>query len=310
MNRRRGDGGDHRPAYRLVDVPRARWNTTDYLDLYWWKHSIYALLEVDVTRARQLIDAHEMRTGEAISFTGYLTYCLSRAVAEDTSVQAYRRGRRHLAIFDDVDVFLPVERQDNGATVAVPHIIRGADHKELLEIHGEIRAAQSAPVPEGGGLPKVFQTLMATPPPLPRLFVRLMRAAGRRDPARRVNAAGTVGVTALGMAGRRGGWGLAPAGQSLLLIVGGITRKPGVVEDRIEPRDVLDLTVAFDHDVVDGAPAARFVRRLVDLVESAHGLNDTAGDLEASGTTVGTVVPGTASGNLGTAHLGPAPSVP
>src|SRR4249920_397635 len=25
----------------------------NYLDMYWWKHSIYGLLEVDVTRARQ-----------------------------------------------------------------------------------------------------------------------------------------------------------------------------------------------------------------------------------------------------------------
>jgi 2-oxoacid dehydrogenases acyltransferase (catalytic domain) len=85
-----------------------------------------------------------------------------------------------------------------------------------------------------------------------------------------VSAAGTVGVTALGMAGRGGGWGLAPAGQSLLLVVGGITRKPAVTGERIEPRDILSLTVAFDHDVVDGAPAARFVHRLTDLIESGH----------------------------------------
>lgn len=81
-----------------------------------------------------------------------------------------------------------------------------------------------------------------------RLFV------SRRNPTHAVAAAGTVGVTALGMAGRGGGWGLAPAGQSLLLIAGGIARKPAVVDERVEPRDLLDLTVAFDHDVVDGAP--------------------------------------------------------
>jgi hypothetical protein len=74
------------------------------------------------------------------------------------------------------------------------------------------------------------------------------------------------------MAGRGGGWSLAPAGQSLLLIVGGLARKPAVVEERAEPRDLLSLTVAFDHDVVDGAPAARFVHRLVELIESGYGL--------------------------------------
>ena len=73
--------------------------------------------------------------------------------------------------------------------------------------------------------------MMSAPWPLPRLFVRLIRAASRRDPARVVTAAGTVGVTALGMAGRGGGWGLAPAGRSLLLIVGSIARKPAVIEE-------------------------------------------------------------------------------
>jgi pyruvate/2-oxoglutarate dehydrogenase complex dihydrolipoamide acyltransferase (E2) component len=116
--------------------------------------------------------------------------------------------------------------------------------------------------------------MMSMPWPLPRLFIRLIRAVGRRDPTRLVTAAGTVGVTALGMAGRGGGWGLAPAGQSVLLIVGGISRKPAVVEERVEPRDMLDLTVAFDHDVVDGAPAARFVKRLVELIESGYGLEE------------------------------------
>jgi pyruvate/2-oxoglutarate dehydrogenase complex dihydrolipoamide acyltransferase (E2) component len=76
------------------------------------------------------------------------------------------------------------------------------------------------------------------------------------------------------MAGRGGGWGLPPAGQSVLLIVGGIAHKPAVIEERVEPRYLLDLTVAFDHDVEDGAPAARFVQRLLDLIESGYGLQE------------------------------------
>ena len=111
----------------------------------------------------------------------------------------------------------------------------------------------------GSGLPSAFRVMMSAPWPLPRLFVRLTdRAVSRRDPTRVVTAAGTVGVTALGVVGRGGGWGLAPAGQSLLLIVGGIARKPAVIEERVEPRDLLNVTIAFDHDAVDGAPAARF----------------------------------------------------
>jgi hypothetical protein len=40
------------PYYRVVEIPPARRDTHNYLDLYWRKHSIYALLEVDVTRVR------------------------------------------------------------------------------------------------------------------------------------------------------------------------------------------------------------------------------------------------------------------
>ena len=50
--------------------------------------------------------------------------------------------------------------------------------------------------------------------------------------------------------------------------------KPAVIEGRIEPREILNLTVMFDHDVVDGAPATRFVKRLVELIESGYGLDE------------------------------------
>src|SRR5512133_1864473 len=272
-------------SYRVVEVPPARRGTHDFLDLYWWKHNIYALLEVDVTDARQFIEEHEAQTGEALSFTGYLAYCLGRAVDEDKSVQAYPKGRKQLVIFDDVDVFLPVEREVGETRAAIPYVIRRANHKSYLEIHREIRAFQTQPLQPDTGIfanaPAPFRFLMSAPWPLPRLFVRLIRAVGRRDPTRTVRAGGTVAVTALGMAGRRGGWGLAPAGRSLLLIVGGIARKPAVIDERVEPRDMLDLTVAFDHDVVDGAPAARFVKRLVELIESGCGLEQARQDAPA-----------------------------
>jgi pyruvate/2-oxoglutarate dehydrogenase complex dihydrolipoamide acyltransferase (E2) component len=57
------------------------------------------------------------------------------------------------------------------------------------------------------------------------------------------------------------------------LTVGGISEKPRLVDGTVSNREVLDLTVTFDHDVVDGAAAARFVQRLRELVEAAHGLD-------------------------------------
>lgn len=50
--------------------------------------------------------------------------------------------------------------------------------------------------------------------------------------------------------------------QCAVLGVGRIVREPAVVNDRIEPRDVVTLSLTFDHRVVDGAPAARFLDAL------------------------------------------------
>src|SRR5512133_3348454 len=120
-------------SYRVVELAPERRGTHNYLDVYWSNHNIYALLEVDVTNVRQFIEEHEAQTGEALSFTGYLAFCLGRAVDEDKSVQAYPKGRKQLVIFDDVDVFLPVEREEEGTRFAIPYVIRRANDKSFLE---------------------------------------------------------------------------------------------------------------------------------------------------------------------------------
>ena len=261
--------------FHLVDIPSGRREMPNLLNLYWGKHSIYGLLDVDVTVARQFISDHKAQTGEALSFTGYLAYCLARAVDEDKSVQGYLKGRKQLIVFEDVDVAMPVERQIGGTRAPMVHVIRRANRKTFLEIHQEIRLIQAQPVPHHKGFSPSILRFMRLPWPLPQLFGAILRAATRRDPAgTTVKLAGTVGVTAVGMFGLRSGWGLVPMVQSLGLIVGGIARKPAVVDDHIEPREMLSLTVTFDHDVVDGAPAARFVKRLVELIESGYGLSE------------------------------------
>ena len=97
----------------------------------------------------------------------------------------------------------------------------------------------------------------------------------RRDPTMSVEMQGSVGITAVGMFGKgHSGFGLQGTRHSLDLIVGSTTWKPAVIGGRIEPRQILNLTVVFDHDVIDGAPAARFVSRLVELIESGSGLGE------------------------------------
>ena len=75
--------------------------------------------------------------------------------------------------------------------------------------------------------------------------------------------------------------------QTLYITVGGIGEKQGVVDGHIASREYLSLTISFDHDMIDGAPAARFTERLKDLIESGYGLEDSTVETEqavASGT--------------------------
>ena len=65
-----------------------------------------------------------------------------------------------------------------------------------------------------------------------------------------------------------------------MMTVGGIGEKPGVVDGHIAIRDYLSLTISFDHDIIDGAPAARFTERLKELIESGYGLVDSTVESE------------------------------
>jgi pyruvate dehydrogenase E2 component (dihydrolipoamide acetyltransferase) len=56
--------------------------------------------------------------------------------------------------------------------------------------------------------------------------------------------------------------------ECAILGVGAIVKKPVVVNDQIEIRRVMSLTLAFDHRLVDGAPAAKFLQRVKHLIES------------------------------------------
>jgi len=256
-------------AKHVVDLSPGRRAWLNALDLSGPTHRMGGLLEVDVTVAKRLIAAEKARSGEGFSFTGFLIACLARAVDEHKEVQAYRKGRRQLVVFDDVNVGLLIEHKDG----LMAHVVEHANHKTCREIHAEIRAVQMAPAPPKRGMPSWFRAAMLLPWPLCSLAKALIRGLGRRDPATVVAMSGTTFISAVGMFAKgHAGWGVSTTPHSLSLFAGGIAQKPAFVDGHIEPREFLDLTLLFDHEIVDGAPATRFVRRLVELLESGHGL--------------------------------------
>jgi pyruvate/2-oxoglutarate dehydrogenase complex dihydrolipoamide acyltransferase (E2) component len=230
------------------------------------RHIIRGLLEIDVTEPRQRIRAHEDRTRQPTSFTGFLVACVGRAVAAHRQVHACRDWRGRLVLYRSVDVSTMIEVERGGQRMPVGHIVRAANEKSVRAIHDEIRAAKAraAAEPEERRL----QAVSLLPGFARRLALRLVD----RSPPLARRAKGTVVVSAVGMFGKGLTWGFALPSHTLGVTVGGIATKPGVVDGRIEPREYLHVTLDFDHDIVDGAPAARFAARLQELIETGHGL--------------------------------------
>jgi hypothetical protein len=143
----------------------------------------------------------------------------------------------------------------------------------VREIRDVTRANRAEP-----GRTEPHPVLMALAPRLPRFGRMLYFRVLKLNPHWFRRVGGTVVVSAVGMFARGGPWsiGLMPS-HNLGLTVGRIAVKPGVHEGVIAIRDYLALTIAFDHDVIDGAPVARFSRTLVEMLERADGLHDEAG---------------------------------
>jgi pyruvate/2-oxoglutarate dehydrogenase complex dihydrolipoamide acyltransferase (E2) component len=255
--------------YTAERVPPFRQLVMDGLELAARKHCIHGLVEVDITRARERLHRIKQETGEGLSFTGFITYCCARAVDEDKHLHAYRDWRNRLILFDEVDVSLPVERVDDGQPVVLQTVIRAANRKSVREITEEIRSTQA-------------KTLVATPwgarirwyVLIPAFIRRWFYRIAQRAPHIIKEFNGTVLVTAVGMFGTSAGWGVPLPGHTLVITIGGIEVRPVLRDGKLEGREHLCLTISFDHDIVDGGPAARFVRRFQQLIESAAGLDE------------------------------------
>ena len=180
-------------------------------------------------------------------------------------------GSHHLILFGDVDVLTWIEREIAGQPQVLPCIVRAANHKTFWEIHDQIRVAQVQDVAktEVGGA-KASQLLPAW---LFRPYFSLATRIGKRFPRAWKQSWGTVTISAVGMVGNGAGWCIPPSSPSICWItVGGIGHKREDVDGQTSVRDYLSLTVSFDHNMVDGAPAARFTERFKELIESGYGL--------------------------------------
>lgn len=262
----------HSATYQTAPYPKLRRALAVMVGSAQHKHIIHGLLEIDVTKPRQYMHQHKASTGETLSFTAFIITCLARAVAEHPYLHACRQGKKHLALFEHVDVATAVERELGAEKQPIIYIVRAADTKTVAEIHHEIRTAQAGKIANLWTGFESFRWFTLVPLFLFRLFWPLFWRLRDTNSQVQKKYGGTVGVSAIGMFGKGGGWGIPISYHTLDLTLGGIVKKPGVVDETIAIREYLDLTLSINHDFVDGASAARFAARLTELIESGAGL--------------------------------------
>jgi pyruvate/2-oxoglutarate dehydrogenase complex dihydrolipoamide acyltransferase (E2) component len=257
-------------GYKAIPLSMNRRMVAATLDIARQQSNIQAIVEVDISEPRQMIQEHRQKTGERLSLTAYVVTCLAQAIAEHPQLNSIRKGRR-LIVLDDVTIGVLVERVLDGERMPENFGVRYAQKKTLQEIHSELRSAQEHADDGLGGL-SGLTWVQYIPGFLLRTFVRL--ASKNLSMTKRF---GAVSVTAVGMFARKNEalW-LLPlvGGATVTVAVGGIVVRPCIEEGQLASREHLCLTVTFNHEIVDGAPAARFMKSFSTLLSSGELLRD------------------------------------
>jgi pyruvate/2-oxoglutarate dehydrogenase complex dihydrolipoamide acyltransferase (E2) component len=249
---------------RLVDrrafPPARRW-VTAAMRVGRRMSPIHGLIEVDVTRAVRTLERTDA------SFTAFVVATVARAAALHPEVHGYRAWLGRIVVHHYVDVSTLIEVDSEGESFPLAYLVRDADVRDVADISREIRDVKRNPLStsEGRRLAR-FAPLGGRIPGFAWIVYQVMSRSTRMRAV-----SGTVAVSSIGMFGRVPGHGIGfPTVLSLSVLVGGRTKRPVVNGEKITVGDVLNLTVPFDHNTVDGAPAARFVADLQRLLTSAE----------------------------------------
>ncbi len=194
-----------------------------------------AFLTVDATRTVRLLDRlREDRAFEGVHVSPLLV--IARAMC-----LAIARHPQINATWDEAAQEIVIKHHVNlGVAVATPRglLVPNVKGAQALDLHG---------------LAQALTTLVKT------------ARSGRSTPADL--ASGTISITNIGVFGIDTGTPILNAGESAILCVGAVSRRPWVHKGKVKPRWVVQLSLSFDHRVVDGDLGSRFLADVGALLE-------------------------------------------
>ena len=195
------------------------------------------VIEVDMTECvnlrNQILAEIEKSYGVRISFTDIIAKSVARAILDKPIVNSSIKGDQ-IVIHDRVNIGIATAIE---AGLVVP-VVKDVQSKSLPQISKEIKElAAKARAGQAGG-------------------------ADFKD--------GTITITNLGGYGIDSFNPVITPGQSAILGVCRIAEKPVVFNGEITIRSMMNLCLSFDHRVMDGAPAAEYLARLKEILESPY----------------------------------------
>jgi pyruvate/2-oxoglutarate dehydrogenase complex dihydrolipoamide acyltransferase (E2) component len=232
-------------------------------------HHMYALLELDVTDALAAVQSLRDQ-GVRVSLFAYIAKSIATALHENPTLNAVRSGST-IYEFEDVDLNVPVELEASSGVAPHLVVVRRAGQKSLQQIYGDVEAARAqfaanaAVGREDRWAQRFMRLLMLVPKFMRRWLMRTITAR----PLMVKRMTGTTFLTSVAKFAELRGFVLpyvaGPIATSFA--IGSTADKPLVHNGEIRVRRCMHMTVAFNHDIVDGGPAARFTTRLAELIE-------------------------------------------
>lgn len=196
-------------------------------------------IEVDMTDAIELMESFRPEIEKAHNVRLSLTSLLVKAVAkalEDHTILNSRLENEQMVIPEDINIGVAVSIE-NGLVVPV---IRNANKKSVVEIAKAIKM--------------------------------LAQKARTERLSTEDSSGGTFTISNLGMFGIDLFAPIINPPESAILGVGRTIKKPVVLNDKVTIRSMTTLTLVFDHRIMDGAVAAKFLQKLKGILEKPDNL--------------------------------------
>lgn len=257
-------------SFSYIRFPGSRIATFDTFSVGLQKHHISAMLEFDVTDSRRKLQDLR-RSGINVSFNAWLIKVIATVLDKYPEAAAFLYNRKKLIIFHDINISILIEKKIGDSRVPIPLVIEKTNSKSAMDITLEIEKAKNQELTNKDIVlskkTSLTETLYYR---LPGFMRRTIWKIMLRNPEFIYKKMGNVVITSVGMMGRINGWFIHKSVHPLSFGIGSVLKKPVVIDNEIRIREILNMTILVDHDVIDGAPMVRFLNDLTKYIESGE----------------------------------------